>query len=186
MTAARFRCTSKNPVLDQQSFAKPCGALTSKWDNPFSYSQTLPREERGKNKGKGRLALRALLLSLPAVAASGGGLADGEGAAESSLRHDGGGGDIHPLAACLASFFFGHRLDWDIWPHCERTLTEHPPTGVRSQWRTGYPSLEGRLHGRVLCQHRFVLGRLSHLFLLDRMQSNLLWAVAAATAASRG
>ena len=57
------------PVPDQQSSAKPCGALLSKWGNPFSYSQ--PRREKAKRKmesDKGKVqslgGARGLLLRL--------------------------------------------------------------------------------------------------------------------------
>ena len=48
-------------------------------------------------------------ISSTGVAASGAGLAGGEGAAAPSLRRGGGGGDLHPLAACLV-FFFGRKF----------------------------------------------------------------------------
>ena len=44
----------RSPVPDQQFSAKPCGALPSKWGNPFSCFPDIPQEKRTKGKNEGK------------------------------------------------------------------------------------------------------------------------------------
>ena len=123
-TAAELFIYDHNPSPSSnqpQNHAAPCCR------GPLSYSQTPLEEKRGRGRAKEKgqpgpeaftplsccprpaagLAppLPSLCLRNPPAAA--GEVGGGAGVDALSLWYDGGGGGLHPLAACLASFFFG-------------------------------------------------------------------------------